>query len=89
MTHHVQLCARLMVLCSIVACSAVSTVAGSSGNPGLVDSTNPLQARFNAPKGVSLDASGNVIVGDVGNNCIRVITPAGGTIDSIAVLLRV
>ena len=64
----------------------VSTVGGSPGNAGLIDSTNPLQAQFRAVHGVSFDASGNIIVADAANNCIRMITPAGGTIDSIVAL---
>ena len=64
---------------SNVVCSVVSTVANSQCIAGLVDSANPLLARFNGPHGVSLDASGNIIVADSNNNCFRKITPSGGT----------
>ena len=58
--------------------SVVTTVAGRNGTLGYVDGATPLQTQFNYPNGVSLDASGNIIVADRNNNCIRLITPAGG-----------
>ena len=53
----------------------VSTLAGS-GVPGAIDSTG-VNASFNGPAGLAVDASGNVYVADSNNNEIRKITPAG------------
>ncbi len=43
---------------------------------GYVDATG-WDARFKGASGIGLEASGNIIVADVGNNCVRRITPAG------------
>jgi sugar lactone lactonase YvrE len=54
----------------------VTTLAGSVGIYGSADGTNST-ARFFAPFGVAVDSSGNVYVGDSGNQMIRKITPTG------------
>jgi sugar lactone lactonase YvrE len=54
----------------------VSTLAGTPGTPGSTDGPGTA-AQFNLPSGVALDASGNILVADAGNNKIRKITPAG------------
>ena len=61
-----------------VCLSVVTTVAGRNGTAGYVDGNTPLQTQFNQPNSVSLDTSGTIVVADRNNNCIRLITPAGG-----------
>ena len=50
----------------------VSTVAGSSA--GFLDGT-AFSAQFSGPLGIAVDNTGNLLVGDVGNNRIRSIVP--------------
>jgi sugar lactone lactonase YvrE len=54
----------------------VTTVAGLAGPGGSLDGPVAV-ARFNQPRGLSVDASGNLFVADYGNSLIRLITPAG------------
>ena len=56
---------------------AVSTLAGGS-NYGSIDGEGTAAA-FNNPTGVAVDAFGNVLVADQGNNRVRRVTPNGGT----------
>ena len=57
-----------------LAASAVTTVAGLAGLAGANDGT---PGRLNAPRGVALDAAGNLFIADTGNHTIRKLTPAG------------
>jgi sugar lactone lactonase YvrE len=59
----------------ITAAGVVSTLAGS-GVAGFAEGAGNT-AQFDQPFGVAVDAAGNVIVGDTGNNRIRKITAAG------------
>jgi sugar lactone lactonase YvrE len=54
----------------------VTTIAGLAGTAGLADG-NGAAARFNMPTGIAVDGSGNLFVGDMNNNKIRKVTPAG------------
>ena len=53
-----------------------SVFAGTCGTSGLQDGPTAL---FNLPRGIDLDADGNLIVADAHNFLIRRITPAGET----------
>lgn len=53
----------------------VTTVGGVSGSYGSADGPGRT-ARFNAPKALTVDASGNLYVADTGNHTIRKGTPA-------------
>lgn len=59
------------------------TVFAGDGKPGMRDHTDKLQARFDSPIDVVVDASGNVYVSDTGNHRIRRIT-AAGVVETIA-----
>ena len=54
----------------------VTTLAGTAGGLGSADGTGAA-ARFNYPRGLAVDAAGNVLVADTGNHTIRKISPAG------------
>jgi sugar lactone lactonase YvrE len=60
----------------ITAAGVVTTFAGTAGLSGSTDATGAA-ARFNNPKGIAADSSGNVFVVDSGNHTIRKITAAG------------
>lgn len=55
---------------------AVTTIAGGAGQSGFIDGTG-IAARFNAPGGIAVDASGNLYVADSLNSTIRKIWPSG------------
>ncbi len=53
----------------------VTTIAGQPGVDGYADGP-ALQAAFNYPAGLTVDASGDIYVADMNNNTIRLIRPA-------------
>ncbi len=53
----------------------VTTLAGSTS--GYADNTVGTSAQFNNPRGIAVDSSGNVYIGDTDNHRIRTITAAG------------
>jgi PKD repeat protein len=59
---------------------AVTTIAGVGS--GYVDATGPL-AKFRAPSGIAIDSSGNIYIGDTGNNTLRTRSTTG-TVGSLA-----
>jgi streptogramin lyase len=60
----------------------VTTLAGG-GTYGLVNDTGT-NALFNGPWGVAVNNSGDVIVADTANNCIRKVTNPGGVVTTLA-----
>ena len=54
----------------------VTTLAGKPGVVGSADGTGS-NARFSSPRGVVVDAAGDVYVADTFNNTIRKVTPVG------------
>ncbi|MDR0351996.1 MAG: IPT/TIG domain-containing protein [Opitutaceae bacterium] len=66
----------------INAAGILSTVAGS-GLAGFADGPAPA-ARFRSPKGIAVDAAGNLYVADTGNHAIRYIDTASGSVSTLA-----
>ncbi len=60
----------------ITPAGVVTTLAGQAGMAGSANGTGSA-ARFNGPRGVGVDAAGNIYVADTFNNTIRKVTPAG------------
>lgn len=60
----------------------VTTLAGLAGNSGSLDDTGSA-ARFWLPRGLAVNAAGNVYVADAGNATIRKIAP-GGVVTTLA-----
>ncbi len=54
----------------------VSTIVGSAGDFGFVDSPVPATARFRFPTGLAVNAGGEIFVADSNNNAIRKIDGA-------------
>jgi len=67
----------------VIATRAVTTLAGSPGNPGSSDG-NGAAARFNGPVGVASDGAGNLLVADLRNDTIRKVVIATGTVTTLA-----
>ncbi len=55
----------------------ISTFAGNRGKGNAGNGGAAIRASLNGPVGVVADSSGNVYIGDTGNNWIRVVTPDG------------
>lgn len=64
------------VIRRITAQGQVVTIAGLAGSFGSADGSGSA-ARFNEPRGLAVDSSGNVYVADYMNEAIRKITPQG------------
>ncbi len=67
-----------------VGTGVISTVAGT-GVPGYNgDGIPPTIAKINNPRGIVVDAAGNIYIADMSNNRIRMVTIATGRISTIA-----
>jgi len=64
----------------VTSAGAVTTIAGTTTS-GATNGTIA-EARFNTPRGVSLDNAGNIFVADYGNSTLRLI--ANGTVSTLA-----
>jgi len=64
------------ILREIASGPVVSTIAGTASPSGNHDAAG-MDARFNNPGGLAVDADGYTYLADSGNNSIRKITPAG------------
>ena len=60
----------------ITPAGAVTTLAGRAGEAGAANGPGNV-ARFSEPRGIAVDAPGNIYVADSGNQSIRQITPEG------------
>ena len=68
----------------VTSSGVVTTIAGSTtGVSGFVDSTIPSSARFNQPRGIALDSSGNIYVSERMNRSIRVISGATNSVTTL------
>lgn len=67
----------------VISTGVVSTYAGIAGTSGFNNGALT-SATFNDPYGLALDASGNIYVADILNNCIRKITVSTGTVSTYA-----
>jgi sugar lactone lactonase YvrE len=73
------------VKASSILVNPITTVAGNSST-GVTVSGSGLAtgSALTAPTGVAVDASGTVYIADTGNSAIRMVTPVGGIITTIA-----
>lgn len=61
----------------------ISTIAGTSGSGGFTGDGTATAVKLNGPRGIAVDASGNVYFGDFSNNRIRVIDQISGVLTTI------
>ena len=61
----------------------VTTIAGHAGYSGGADGTGSA-ATFDSPSAITIDASGNLYVGDTGNFTIRQVVPSTGAVTTLA-----
>jgi uncharacterized protein (TIGR03437 family) len=62
--------------------TSIKTIAGQPGLSGSNDTGNALQAHLNGPRGIALDASGNLYIADTTNN--KVLKLSGGALTTVA-----
>lgn len=66
----------------VTSAGVVTTIAGGAGVSGAVDASGT-SARFNSPRGIAVDSSGNLYVADTGNHVVRKISNTG-TVTTLA-----
>ena len=66
----------------VIATSAVTTLAGTAGNYGVLDLTGPA-AQFDGPAGITTDGT-NLYVADTNNHAIRKVAIATGAVTTLA-----
>jgi hypothetical protein len=65
--------------------NVITTVAGTPGQQGYSgDNAAATQAKLTSPEGIALDAAGDLLIADTGNNVIREVNAATGVITTIA-----
>jgi trimeric autotransporter adhesin len=62
----------------------ISTVAGTGSNGYTREGGLATSAALNLPRGVAIDASGNIYIADTNNNRIRMVTKSTGIISTVA-----
>jgi trimeric autotransporter adhesin len=62
----------------------ISTVAGTGSSSYRGDGGIATSAELSSPRGVAIDASGNIYIADAGNNRIRMVTKSTGIISTVA-----
>ncbi len=63
----------------------VTTVAGTPGVQGYTGDGGPaVSARLTLPESLAIQASGDLVISDTGNNVIRLVSATSGTIQTIA-----
>lgn len=70
------------IIVKITPAGVATTIAGL-GVAGYANSASPLKAAFSSPKGIAIDAQGNLYIADSGNNRIRKIS-ASGVVSTLA-----
>ena len=62
----------------------ITTYAGTGSRRFYGENVPAIEAKFNHPTGVTIDLSGDLIISDWGNHCIRKVTASTGIITTIA-----
>ncbi|MCB1193116.1 MAG: chitobiase/beta-hexosaminidase C-terminal domain-containing protein [Leptospiraceae bacterium] len=66
----------------VISTGTVTTIAGN-GTPAFADNTDPLQASFNSPEGITTDGN-KLYIADTGNHRIRVMDLATRSVTTLA-----
>ena len=73
------------VIRRVVAGTGIITTVAGNGSPGSLGDGGPATAaRLNSPRGIAIDASGDIYIGDRSNNKVRRVLAATGVITTYA-----